>query len=97
MFFWPLLGHDFLFVVFDFSVVGIDLLNICYLMAKFFFDADIRMNLLVLFSFFGGACDFEFSVIYLFRRYYYFFRCFKDWLYVFNRICSISAIDIVFI
>ena len=73
MCFWPLLGHDFLFGVFDFSVVGIDLLNICCLMAKVFFNADVRINLLVLFSFFGGVCDFEFLVIYLFCRYYYYF------------------------
>ena len=66
----------FLFFVFDFSAVGIYLLNICYLIAKLFFDADVRMNLLVLFSFFGGACDFEFLVLHLFRRYYYYFEMF---------------------
>ena len=76
MYFWSLLGHDLLFVVFDVSVVGIDLLNICYLMAKLFFDAGVRRNLLVLFSFFGGACDFEFLAIYLFRWYYYSFEMF---------------------
>ena len=77
MYFWPLLGHDFLFIVFDFSVVGIDLLNICCLMAKVFFDVDVRIHLLVLFSFFGGACDFEFLVIYLICRYYYFLKIFE--------------------
>ena len=48
-------------------------MNIGYFSSEMYFDADVRMKLLVLFSFFAGVCNFGFLEKDMLYWYYYYF------------------------